>query len=243
VAPPACDSVTPPAASAPADPASLSEAGRAKLAAANAAPSATGRGTPVYGIDGIKGYGTVTAVSDTSITVTLEEQIPGGPADATAAFTDKTLFYDGDAQVIDRPAVNVGDRVAFAAVVDGTGGYNLLLLQAHPAVPEASKPDHGRVTDDEKAQKAAGDAAGDSNYVKGTAKIVSVQADSLTLELRDGSLAGQTVTAGFAPAVTYTVGDQKCVDPTLTAGQVVGVLLMRGDADMYTLQAVAIFRG
>jgi hypothetical protein len=39
----------------------------------------------------------------------------------------------------------------------------------------------------------------------------------------------------------YTVGSQKCVDPTLAAGQTVGFLLVRDDGGAYTLQQVALF--
>jgi hypothetical protein len=244
---PECSSLTPPDTAPDTGPASPPDAAdTAKAAAAAAAPSATGRETPVNGVDGIKGLGTVAAATDASITVTLEEPIPGWPADVTGAFTEKTSFYDGDAEVTDRPIVNAGDQVAFASVADGNGGYNLIMLQVHLPATDAEKPTSGEITDAKKAAAAAADdsatTADDSGYVKGTAEIASVQPGSLTLKLREGQLAGHTVTAALAPDIVYSAGDQKCVDPAFTAGQVVGVLLVHGDGDTYTVQQVALFR-
>ncbi len=242
VTPAACSRLTPPDTAAPSAPVSLSDADRAKVEAAANAPSATGGETAVTRLDGIKGYGTVAAVTDAAITVTPDEPIPDIPADVTAAVTDKTSFYDGDSEVTERPAVAAGDRVAFAAVVDGNGGYNLLLLQVNAPIPDpATDADKDEVSGVDKA--AAADADADSAYLKGTAEIVSVQPDSLTLNVREGALAGQVINAALAPDVTYIVGDQKCVDPALAAGQVVGVVLMRGAGEAYTVQIVALFAG
>jgi hypothetical protein len=235
---PSCSTLTPPPLESTTAPGSPSDAEAAKLAAAAADPSATGRITPVYGVDGIKGFGTVSSVSDASLTVTPEEQIPGWPSDVSATFTNTTLFYDGETEVTGRPAVTAGDQVAFAAVVKDSGGYGLLLLTVHLAETPVS-PNPGEVTD---AKKAAGSDPSDSNYVKATAEIVSVQPDSLTLNVREGTLTGQSITAALGPDVIYVSGDQKCVDPVLAAGDVVGVLLVHGDGDLYTVQQMALSR-
>jgi hypothetical protein len=241
---PACSTLTPPALEPNMARAAPTEADQAKAAAAASAPSPTGDDAAVNGFTGVKGFGTVTAVSDTSITVTLEDQGAGVPAEVSAGFTDTTSFYDAAAELPARPDVNAGDRVAFAVVVNFTGGYDLLLLDVHPPAAEAdqaaAKPDTGEVSDARKAAAAAG--AADDTYVKGIADIVSVQPGSLTVSMRDGTRAGQSITAALAPDVTYTSGDQKCADAALAAGQVVGILLARGDGDAYTVQAVALFQ-
>jgi Domain of unknown function (DUF5666) len=233
---PACSTLTPPPRPnvAPSQP---TDADRAKAAAAR-----TDTEPAVDGFTGVKGYGTVTAVTDSSITVTLAEPAPGLPAEVTAAFTPQTEFYDGGTQATDRPAVNTGDQVGLAAVVNDTGGYDLLLLDAHPpaqpAPPGEVNPAKD-VTDAEKA--AAAETAPDLSFVKGIATVTAVQADSLTLDVTDGPLAGQSVTATLASDTTYTSGDQKCVDPALAAGQTVGIVLHREDAGTYTAQMVALF--
>jgi hypothetical protein len=218
------------------------EADQAKAAAAARAPSPTGDDTAVNGFTGVKGYGTVTAVSDMSIAVTLEDQGVGLPAEVSAAFTDTTSFYDAGTELPARPDVNAGDRVAFAAVVNASGGYDLLLLDVHTPAAEAgeaaAKPDTVEVAE---ARKAAA-ATADDSYVKGIADIVSVQPGSLTVSMRDGPEAGQSITAALPPDVTYTSGDQKCSDAALAAGQVVGIVLARGNGDTYTVQAVALFQ-
>jgi hypothetical protein len=238
---PSCRSVTPPDLTA-VDPSTSADAAvDSKAAAAGVVPSDAGS---VTGIEGVKGFGTVAAASDTSVTITLEGQQPGQPAEVTAGFTSDTAYYDGGTQVTERPAANPGDRVAFGAVLTATGGYELLLLEAHPA-DQTTPPATGDVTDAKKAAAAANADAttvgADAAYVKQMAEIVSVQPDSLTLNLRDGQLAGQVVTAPLAPDVIYTSGDQKCVDPALAPGDVVGVLLLHGDGDTYTVQKLALF--
>ena len=235
-APPACGTLSPPAVTS--SPAAQPSPDDARKAAAAAATGAATYSTPT-GQTGVKGYGTVTAVSDTVISVTLAEVPPGAPADVTAAFTDKTTFYDAATEVTDRPAVAVGDAVGLAAVVNDSGGYDLLLLDVHPTAPDTSKPTTAEISD---AKKAAAAAPADDNYVKGMAAITAVQPGSVTLEVKEGPLAGQSVTAAVAPDIVYTVGDQKCVDPALAAGQTVGVVLVRGDAGTYTLQQMAFFQ-
>jgi hypothetical protein len=240
----ACSTLTPPALEPNAAPMAPTEADQAKAAAAARAPSPPGDDRAVNGFTGVKGYGTVTHASDTSITVTLEDQGVGLPAEVSAGFTDTTSFFDAGTELPARPGVNAGDRVAFAAIVNASGGYDLLLLDVHPPAAEAdqaaAKPDTVEVSDARKAAAAA--AAADDTYVKGIADIVSVQPGSLTISMRDGTRAGQSITASLSPDVTYTSGDQKCADAVLATGQVVGIVLTRGDADTYTVQAVALFQ-
>jgi len=235
---PACGTL-PPAALTP-DPATTSSPDDSRKAAAAEAGSRAATYTGPGGQTGVKGYGTVTAVSDTSVSVTLGESPPGAPPEVTAAFTTKTSFYDGDTEVTDRPAVAVGDPVAIAAVVNASGGYDLILFDAHPAAPDTSKPTTGEISDAKKAAAATA-PAGDGSYVKGMAAITAVEPGSVTLDVKDGPLAGQSIAATLAPDIIYTVGDQKCVDPALAAGQNVGFLLVRGDGGAYTLQQVALF--
>jgi hypothetical protein len=235
---PACSTLTPQPRPnvAPSDP---TEADRAKAAAAgrDTAPADNGK-------TGVKGYGTVTAVDDASITVTMQEPVPGLPADITAAFTATTSFYDGSTEVAARPAVNTGDTVAFAAVVNDVGGYDLLLLDAHFVAPEAPASDvtpaKGEVTDAEKA--ATADTTADESFEKGIGTISAVQAGSLAIDVTEGPLAAQSITATLGPDTVYASGDQKCVDPTFAAGQPVGFALHHdAAAGTYTAQMVALF--
>jgi hypothetical protein len=235
---PACSTLTPPPLSTIA-PSAPSGADQAK-------PAAVGRdtGPAVNGKIGVKGYGTVTAVDDTSITVNMQEPPPGVPADVTAAFTATTSFYDGSTEVTARPAVNAGDTVAFAAVVNDTGGYDLLLLDVHFVAPEAPASDvttaKSEVTDAEKA--AAAPTAADESFAKGIGTISAVQPGSLAIDVTDGPLAGQSITATVGPDTVYASGDQKCVDPALAAGQPVGFVLHHDvAAGTYTAQMVALF--
>jgi hypothetical protein len=69
---------------------------------------------------------------------------------------------------------------------------------------------------------------------------VSVQPDSLTIRFTDGERAGQVVTAALGPDTVYRAGDQKCVDPVLTPGQQVGVLLASDASGGFTVDTVAL---
>jgi hypothetical protein len=126
--------------------------------------------------------------------------------------------------------------VAFAAIVNDAGGYDLLLLELHP---------DSNVSDAKKAagtQTAPDSTPPDTSIAKGIATITAVQPGSLTLNFVERPLAGQNVTAALAPDVVYMAGDQKCVDPALAAGQQIGVVLHRGDGDTYTVQQVVLFQ-
>jgi hypothetical protein len=234
---PACSTLTPPP---------LSTIAPSQPTGADQAKAAAGRDTAPAdnGKTGVKGYGTVTAVDDTSITVTMQEPVPGLPAAITAAFTATTSFYDGSTEVAARPAVNTGDTVAFAAVVNDAGGYDLLLLDAHFVAPQAPAndvtPAQGEATDAEKA--ATADTAADESFEKGIGTISAVQAGSLAIDVTEGPLAGQSITATLGPDTVYASGDQKCVDPTFAAGQPVGFVLHHdAAAGIYTAQMVALF--
>jgi hypothetical protein len=230
---PSCAALPPPAA-APAESDASADSGKTAAAAAGQiADPGTGR-------RGVKSLGTVVAVTDASITVTVLAPGPGQPAEITAAFTDATLFYDDDTTLTARPTPNPGDQVAFAVVETGNGGYDVLLLQVHPlTTPTNRGTGDGEVSDAEKAAKAADESS--PALMKNVAEIVSVQPGSLTLHLRGAPLTGQTVTAALAPDIVYLVGDQKCVDPVLVPGAVVGVLLQRGADASYTVERVALY--
>jgi len=235
---PACSSLTPPPLST-VTPSAPTEADRAKAAAAgrDSAPADNGK-------VGVKGYGTVTAVDDSSITVTLQDPPPGLPADFTAAFTATTSFYDGNAEVAARPAVNTGDTVALAAVVNDSGGYDLRLLTAHFVAPEPPPSDvtpaKSEVTDTGTA--AAAQTAPDESFEKGIGTISAVQPGSLAIDVTDGPLAGQSITATLGSDTVYASGDQKCVDPSLAAGQPIGFVLHHDvAAGTYAAQMVGLF--
>src|SRR5262249_20595408 len=125
-----------------------------------------------------------------------------------------------------------------------TGGYDLLRLDAHFVAPEAPPTDvtpaKGDVTGAEKA--AAAQTAPDESFEKGIGTISAVRPGSLAIDGTDGPLAGQSITATLGPDTVYSSGDQKCVDPTLAAGQPVGFVLHHdAAAGTYTTRMVALF--
>ena len=67
-------------------------------------------------------------------------------------------------------------------------------------------------------------------------------ADSITIRLTDGPLAGEVVTAGIGSGTRYAVGGQQCVAPELSAGMTIAVLLVRGDHDGYSAREVGLFQ-
>jgi hypothetical protein len=93
---------------------------------------------------------------------------------------------------------------------------------------------------DDAAKAAAGADA--SRYVKSLAQVVSAPPGSLSLNILDGPLAGQSVTALTGPDTAYAAGAQSCVDPDLTAGMTVAVLLVRADDGSYSTRQVNLFQ-
>jgi hypothetical protein len=258
---PACAAVPPTtarsAAATAAERAKLAAAAQAAKAAAAGSPGAAGSSTPADAAakeraargqladlgpaqPGIKAFGTILRLTTSSIAIKIDVPAQGGPGQVTASFTNKTAYLDGETQVTRLPSAKVGDKVAFAAVSTGHGSYDLLLLQIHPTTPNpGAKPGAAtQVTDAKKAAQAA--AGADSAHVKGLAEIVSVQSGSLTLKFSDGQLVGKTVTAAVTPHVVYSVGDQQCVNPALARGEIVGVALLRGAGNAYTLEKLAL---
>jgi len=84
-----------------------------------------------------KGYGTVTAVSDSTVTIqeAADVPLPNSQGSLTASFTATTSYYDADTQLSAKPNVAVGDQVAFAFTVAKDGTVSLTLLQLHGPAP------------------------------------------------------------------------------------------------------------
>lgn len=223
----------PPDTSKAADPGSPTAADAAKQAASDAADAATHAAT---GLRGVKSVGTIVGVTDTTITFTVVAADPGQPAEITATIGPDVIYADGDAKLDGRPALNAGDPVFFATTQADDGSYGLVYLQVHPLPPETRS---GTTVDP--AAKAA-KAADESRYVKGSAAVVSVQPDSLSLNVTAGPLAGQVVTAATGPLTDYTAGGQACVDPHVSAGSKIDVLLVRGDDGSLTALSVDLVR-
>jgi hypothetical protein len=76
---------------------------------------------------------------------------------------------------------------------------------------------------------------------KNVAEVVSAQDGSLTLKVRGGPLAGQTITAALAADVVYQVGDQECVDPALAPGDVIAVVMEQGADGASSIDRIALF--
>jgi len=243
--PPVCSAVLaelPPRATAPpgppdtskaADPGSTSAADAAKKAASVATDAANHAAT---GLRGVKSAGTIVSVTDTTITFTVVAAEPGQPAEITATIGPDAIFADGNHKLDGRPPLNAGDPVFFATTQADDGSYGLVYLQVHPLPPEARSA--GTVDPGEKAANAADD----SRYVKGSADVVSVQPDSVSLKITAGPLTGQVVTAATGPLTDYTAGGQACVDPQVSAGSKVDVLLVRGDDGSLTALSVDLVR-
>ena len=106
------------------------------------------------------------------------------------------------------------------------GSYRIAHLAVHLPEPTSSG--------------ARTDAVDDSSSVKTVAQVADVGADGLTLVVREGSLVGQTLHASTGPGTVYSVGSQRCVDPALAPGDVVGVLLVKGPGGSYSVEALAL---
>jgi hypothetical protein len=83
---------------------------------------------------GIKGYGTILAVTADSITIQVESSAPDQPAQIQAAITGDTTFVDHGATLPSRPALAAGDHVAFGALRTAAG-YDLGVLETNPEPP------------------------------------------------------------------------------------------------------------
>jgi hypothetical protein len=211
-----------------ADEAHTDEADAAKKAAADAANDA------VTGFEGVKGIGIIVSATDASLTIRLEEPTPDQPSEITATFSPTAEFADGVDKVDVQPAVAAGDRVAFGASRADDGSYELIFLGVN--LPELPVPTTETV---DPARKAAG-AVGEARYLKAMAEVTAMQPDSVTLEITDGDLRDQLLTTQIGPNASYVAGDQECVDPQLSVGQQVGVVLLHADDGGYVVQEIVL---
>jgi hypothetical protein len=185
---------------------------------------------------GVKGIGTIVSATAATVTVTLKEPPAGQPGEIAATVSPTAEFRDGETKVDALPSLNPGDQVAFAASLAGDGSYELVYLEAH--IPENPTPAADAVTPDAKEPSAS---VPDGQYGKALAKVVSVQPDSITLDVIESDLGVRDITAAIGPATTYFAGDQTCADPGLAPGQVVVAIVERGDGGTYTAQQIGLF--
>ena len=187
-------------------------------------------------VRGIKARGAVISTTDSTVTITPDPQMTDQPTTITATVSPATEFYDGDTKLDTRPPLTPGDEVMFVATSADDGSFQLVLLAVH--VPEKGASPKDAATSP--AKSAADEAASSQAYIKGAVAVESVQPDSLTIRFTDGPQAGEVVTAAIGPDTVYRAGDQRCVDPALTVGQDVGVLLARDASGGFTVDTVAL---
>jgi hypothetical protein len=211
-----------------ANPANAADAEKqAQADAANAA--ATGH-------KGVKGVGTIVSATDSTVTISATAADPSAPGELTATFAPGARYLDGATMLDARPPLNPGDTVFFGALEAPDGTYSLIYLQVHPAATDLHPGD----TVDPSVKGAIED---ESRFVKARAEVVSVQPGLLSIRPIDGLFAGQVVDAAIGPATMYVVGTQPCVEPELTAGTTVGVLLVKVADGTYSAQMVGLFQG
>jgi hypothetical protein len=105
-------------------------------------------------------------------------------------------------------------------------------------MPENPTPRGDAVVPDAKGASAP---VADAQYGKALATVVSVQPDSITLNVIESDLGAQDITVATGPATAYFAGDQACADPELAPGQVIVAVVERGDGGTYAVQQIALF--
>ena len=210
--------------------------------------------------EGVKGLGSIVAVTDQSVTLHVDSPRPDQPSELTAVVTAGTEWVDAGGTA-GRPALAAGDRVAFA-VEPTESGYRLLVLETRPidgADPTAGTTDttatvvKDAATDTAAngsmdavkaaaidAVKAAGVAPPSTDPIKAGATITTVAPGALTFHIDEGSLAGQDVTATTGPDTTYVAGNTKCTGADLAAGDQVTVLLQPAAGGGYSAESVGL---
>jgi hypothetical protein len=172
--------------------------------------SASGSASTKGSDEVVKGIGKVTAITPTSVTVTLGEPGPDGGSTVTASFTASTMYVDGDATVATRPNVAVGDTVVIGAVRQDGGPYEVITF--------------GRPSAQDSVTGVPGE---EGSKVEG--QIVSVGNGTATMKVTGGQLpAGQTITLRLPDAGSAPKTD--CGLANVIPGAQVGGLLGRPDA-------------
>ena len=151
-----------------------------------------------------KGFGTVTAVSDSAITIQAAPDValPNAQTSITAAFIQGTTYYDGNTQLSEKPSIGVGDSVAFSFAGNADGTFNLTSLQLDVSTTKSD----GTAT----TEMQAGPVDPGSTFGKGYGTVTAVSDTTLTIqEAADVPLANSqgSVTASFTQKTSYYDAD------------------------------------
>ena len=151
-----------------------------------------------------KGFGTVTAVSDSAITIQAAPDValPNAQTSITAAFMQGTTYYDGNAQLSEKPSIAVGDNVAFSFAGNADGTFNLTSLQLDVST---TKSDGTAAT-----EMQAGSVDPDATFGKGYGAVTAVSDATITIqEAADVPLPNsqKSVTASFTEKTSYYDAD------------------------------------
>ena len=163
-----------------------------------------------------KGFGTVTAVSDSAITIQAAPDValPNSQTSITATFMQGTTYYDGNTQLSEKPSVAVGDSVAFSFAGNADGTFNLTSLQLDVSTTKSD----GTAG----AEKQAGPLDPDLTFGKGYGTVTAVSNATITIEeaadvpLPDSQ---RSVTASLTATTSYYDADtQLNAKPNVVVG-------------------------
>ncbi len=165
-----------------------------------------------------KGFGTVTAVSDSAITIQAAPDValPNAQTSITATLTPQTAYYDGDTQLTAKPSVAAGDSVAFAVAGNADGAFNLTQLQLDVSTTKSSGPE---------VQAEPADPG--STFGKGYGTVTAVSDSTVTVQ-EAGELplsnSQASVTASFTEKTSYYDADtQLNAKPNIAVGDQVAI--------------------
>jgi hypothetical protein len=234
VPPPECSAVpTTTAPDRPPDAGAATDDAHKTAAEADAAPD-----RPIIdGVAGIKGTGTVTAVSEGRVDVAVDSQDvePGAPT-AVTLVVDQATSWGTFTGISTTPSELVaGQLIGFAGRATPDGTYHAAFIdvtaeQAKVAVTDASGPK-------DSAPDEAKRHDGDTNLRKSMATVVSADASTITVTVHDGPDAGQQRTLALAGA-TFAVAGVAC-QPTAppAAGTEIGIVY---DGAAATVQVISL---
>jgi hypothetical protein len=187
-----------------------------------------------------KAPGTVTGVAtEDAVTILVAAPLYPAPRAVVFAITAQTKFQSGGAPT--RASIlRDGNHVGFVAIRTGPESFRIEIIEINPDAARSASGRQSKTIDGPSG--ATGAKARDGSgpppvggTVEGKGTVAAIAPSVISLAVKGGSMAGETLSLTVTPATQFTVAGQQC-DPTgLPAGTPMGFNATRTGATTYRL--------
>jgi hypothetical protein len=167
----------------------------------------------------MKATGTITAVDGDTLAVALQAASID-VADLTATLTADTQYRDAGQPTATRPALAVGEAVAFGAIAQPDGSYLVGVLETHS--PEPVAPSDPPIAPGVASADSGSKATLNDGWIKANGTISALDGDSVSVDVDEASVDIATASLTLTAATTYVdAGAAVPTRPELAVGDAI----------------------